>query len=158
MLKGFRRVSTGGGMIFKNILKIILALILIISGTSKIIDPEGAIGLLSVIPVFPRFLIIPTVSLLPVIELSIGFLLLLNIYQKLTTIVAFLLFLSFLSISVYGSIIGLNSDCGCFGSLIESKIGWKMIFRNSIFLLIAGYVCWDENKHLCLKNNQEKTY
>ena len=140
----------------KNILKIILALILILSGISKIIAPEGAIKLLGVIPIFPHSLIVPTVLLLPVVELTIGLSLLLKIYQKLTTIIAFLLFLSFLSISIYGTVIGLNSDCGCFGSLIESRIGWKMIFRNFIFLMIAGYICWDENKNLFSKKIRGK--
>ncbi len=150
------KVNIEKDQMLKNILKIILALLLIISGASKIFDPERVIELLTVIPLFPRFLIIPTVLLLPGVELSIGSLLLLNIYQKLTAIVAFLLFLSFLSISVYGTVIGINSECGCFGSLIESRIGWKMIVRNSIFLFIAGYICWDENKNLFLKKLVKK--
>jgi len=65
-------VNTEKDQMLKNILKIIVALILIFSGISKIIAPEGAIKLLAVIPVFPHFLIILTVSLLPVVELTIG--------------------------------------------------------------------------------------
>ncbi|KAF0147910.1 MAG: Methylamine utilization protein, partial [Ignavibacteria bacterium] len=48
-----------------------------------------------------------------------------------------LLFLVFFLFAVYGTAIGINEDCGCFGSVLRSEFGWMMIVRNAVLLTIS---------------------
>jgi len=93
-----------------------------------------------VIKIIPEVLILPVVSILPVLEILIGVLLVAGMYPKFASISALVLFSGFFLISIYGTIIGLSSDCGCFGSVIKSRIGWGMVVRNFVFV-VGGCVC-----------------
>lgn len=79
---------------------------------------------------------IAAVTLLPVLEITLGLMLLLRIRVKETLIALTILFLFFFLFSVYGTVIGLENDCGCFGNAIKSEFGLLMVFRNSILLVI----------------------
>ena len=80
---------------------------------------------------------IAAVTLLPVIEITLGVMLLLKIRVKETLIAATILFLFFFLFSVYGTVIGLENDCGCFGKAVESSFGIGMVIRNILFLLLS---------------------
>ena len=75
-------------------------------------------------------------TLLSVVEISFGLLLLFNVKTKLVLIGTLLLFIVFVIFSIYGTIVGIKTDCGCFGSLIESNYGWGMIGRNTTFVAL----------------------
>ena len=109
-----------------RVIKIILGLILLFSGIAKIADPSKAVNLMLEFNIIPEALILIIISALPVLEILIGVLLVSGMYHKSAVIFALILFSGFLIISIYGTIIGLNSDCGCFGSVIKSRIGWRM--------------------------------
>ena len=81
--------------------------------------------------------IIIITTLIIIIEVTFGLLLLFKVKTRLVMIGILLLFTVFLIFSIYGTIVGMQNDCGCFGSLIESKIGWGMILRNAVFLAIV---------------------
>ena len=127
-------------MKYVRIIKIILGAVLIFSGIAKFAYPSKAVNLLLEFKIMPEFLILPVVSVPPVLEILIGVLLVSGMYPKSALISALVLFAGFLIISIYGTIIGLNSDCGCFGSVIKSRIGWGMVLRNGVFLAGAVYV------------------
>jgi len=63
--------------------------------------------------------------------------LLFNVQTKKILIAVSILFFHFFVFSVYGSIIGLNNDCGCFGNLVKSEFGIFMILRNLVFFIIS---------------------
>jgi len=107
-----------------RVIKIILGLLLIFSGITKIVDPSKTVNLMLEFKVIPEFLILIVVSILPILEILIGVL---------------VLFSGFFLISIYGTLIGLSSDCGCFGSVIKSRIGWGMVVRNGMFVVLIGY-------------------
>ena len=124
-------------MILNRITKYFLVVILMVSGVGKIINPSATISVLLAIPIFPNIFIIPIISLLPLVEIIIGLALIINHNSFVTTVACAGLFLFFFLLSIYGVAIGLQNDCGCFGSFIESRFGWKMIVRNFIFLLMS---------------------
>ncbi|NMC98756.1 MAG: hypothetical protein GYA62_03420, partial [Bacteroidales bacterium] len=68
---------------------------------------------------------------------TLGVMLLLRIRAKETLIAVTILFLFFFLFSVYGTVIGLENDCGCFGSVANSSFGIGMIIRNILFLLLS---------------------
>ena len=114
-------------MKYVRIIKIILGAVLIFSGIAKFAYPSKAVNLLLEFKIMPEFLILPVVSVPPVLKILIGVLLVSGMYPKSALISALVLFSGFFIISIYGTIVGLSSDCGCFGSVIKSRIGWGMV-------------------------------
>jgi len=47
------------------------------------------------------------------------------------------LFGIFLITSLYGTLAGLGTDCGCFGSAVKSSFGWGMILRNTVLFIMS---------------------
>ena len=129
-----------------RVVRILLGIVLIFSGIAKIADPSKAVDLMLDFKVIPEALILIIVSILPVLEILIGVLLILGMYPKFASISALVLFSGFFLIIIYGTIIGLNSDCGCFGSLVKSRIGWGMVVRNGVFVVGGVYMSIKEVK------------
>jgi len=125
----------------------IIVFVLLISGIGKIIDPMPAIQLMQKLPLIPDFLVLPIASIMPVMELAIAGGIIFRYKKELTYSLNLLLFFGFFGISIYGTLLKINDDCGCFGSLMESKVGWTMVIRNTFFLGMAAY--------LFVKNNHE---
>jgi hypothetical protein len=63
--------------------------------------------------------------------------LLLRIRIKETLIAVTILFLFFFLFSVYGAVVGLENDCGCFGDIVKNDFGVTMILRNVVFLVLV---------------------
>jgi hypothetical protein len=76
-------------------------------------------------------------TLLPILELTLGVMLMLKIRVIETLIAVTILFLFFFLFSVYGTIIGLENDCGCFGKVAESSFGVGMVIRNILLLILT---------------------
>jgi len=127
---GAKRITYHTGLYF-------LAAVLLISGISKIIDPIPLIETLKAFAKLPEDILILIVTILPVIEMGLGILLVLKIKPKPVLLGTLLLFAAFLAFSIYGTIIGMKNDCGCFGSLVKSQIGWGMVGRNIIMFLTS---------------------
>ncbi|NMC98616.1 MAG: methylamine utilization protein [Bacteroidales bacterium] len=114
-----------------------LIALLLFSGISKVLDPQPVLETIKAVINASEELQIATATLLPVLEITLGVMLLLRIRAKETLIAVTILFLFFFLFSVYGTVIGLENDCGCFGNAVESSFGIGMVIRNIIFLLIA---------------------
>lgn len=113
-----------------------IASVLLFSGVTKIIDVNPLIEVLQRIKL-PDNLILATATLLPIIEIGLGLILLLKLQQKMALRITAVLFLVFLLFSIYGTVISLDKDCGCFGKTITNEFGWGMIARNSVLLILS---------------------
>jgi hypothetical protein len=80
---------------------------------------------------------IAATTLLPVLELTLGVMLLLKIRVKETLLAVTFLFQFFFLFSVYGTVVGLENDCGCFGNAVDNSFGIGMVIRNILFLLLS---------------------
>jgi len=67
-----------------------------------------------------------------------------NYRTKLTLKLVTALFTFFLLFAVYGTVIGLNIDCGCFSNVVRSEFGITMILRNLIFILITTRIIYEQ--------------
>ncbi|NMB82180.1 MAG: methylamine utilization protein [Ignavibacteria bacterium] len=114
-----------------------LIALLLFSGISKILDPQPMLETIKAVINVSEELQIAAATLLPVAEITLGVMLLLRIRTKETLIAVTILFLFFFLFSVYGTVIGLENDCGCFGDLVKSEFGLIMILRNVILLVIV---------------------
>lgn len=135
------KLNNGIGYYLYKICYYFISVVLIGSGLAKIIDPAGMLNILDAAFNFlSEDIIIITATIIPIAELGIGVMLLLKIKTKLALISSVILFAGFFLFSVYGNIIGLNEDCGCFGNIIKSEFGWGMIVRNAFFMLLTIYL------------------
>ncbi len=122
-----------------------LAVLLLFTGISKIIDSQPLIETIQITNLIEDSFIIPLTSLLPVIEISLGIMLILKVKIKTTLRIVTTLFIFFFLFSLYGFTIGLESDCGCFGNTIKSDFGIGMIIRNFLLLIVTIYLTMNEN-------------
>jgi hypothetical protein len=115
----------------------LIAGVLLFSGVSKIIDPWPLIDTLKLVANMPEEYLIAISAVLPIIEIGLGILLILKIRPKPVLLATLVLFAAFFLFSIYGTMVGLKNDCGCFGSLVKSEIGWGMVGRNLSFLILG---------------------
>jgi hypothetical protein len=117
-----------------------ISVILIISGISKLAAPAAAAGVLNMIGVFGEEISALLIAILSVFELSLGLFMIFKIQITIVINLCIILFLLFFGASIIGAVLGLKSDCGCFGDIIKNEIGWFMVFRNLIFLITSIYL------------------
>jgi len=122
-----------------RVIKIIFGLILTFSGVAKIGDPAKAVDLMFEFKVIPESVILLVISILTVAEILVSVLLISGIYLRFAIISASVLFSGFLLVIIYGTLIGLNSDSGCFGSVVKSEVGWWVVMRNLVFVAGCEY-------------------
>jgi uncharacterized membrane protein YphA (DoxX/SURF4 family) len=126
--------------IITNIARVIIALVFIISGFLKANDPTGFGFKLQEyfehfgMQFFVQFAFIISM-IVSIIEILIGYALLMGIKPKLTVWSTFVLMLFFWFLVAYSSYTNAVTDCGCFGDAI--KFSPAQEFRNdSIFLVL----------------------
>ena len=125
----------------------LIAGVLLFSGISKILDPMPLIETLKLVAKLPEDILIIIATILPIIEIGLGILIVLKIKPKPVLIATLALFAMFFVFSVYGTIIGLKNDCGCFGSIVKSEIGWWMVGRNLCFLVLTNAIIFNYYKY-----------
>lgn len=130
-----------------------IAIVLLFSGTSKIIDPEDFLNVLNVTLSFlGENTIVFIATSLPLFEIALGTMIILKIKLKETFIAVFLLFAGFAGFAIYGAFKGFNIDCGCFGSNVSSEFGVLMIVRNIVLVVIAFFLFNYNKGHLNFEN------
>ena len=118
----------------------LIAIIFLFSGIVKIINDEELINTLNFFPIFTVDIKIIIASVLPLLEITLGILMILKIKPKITMFAVTILFAIFVAFSIYGLTAGLRADCGCFGNVLKSSFGWGMVLRNIILLVFSIYL------------------
>lgn len=122
--------------------RIILAAVLLLAGVLKLQDNTllfESVAYITWLPVWLKFWII---DLLPWLEILLAILLLLRWQEKIVIPVVVVVFIGFLGYAIYGTLTGVEGDCGCFGELMDSSFGATMIIRNALFAGLAGFLFW----------------
>jgi len=118
--------------------RIVLAGVLLLAGVLKLQDNTSLFETVTYITWLPIWLKVLIIDWLPFAEILVAVLLLIRWQERVVLPVVGLIFLGFLGFSIYGTATGMEGDCGCFGDLMESTFGAKMIIRNTIFMGMAG--------------------
>jgi len=135
-IKMIRTIPKGFELIWRS-LYYFIAVVLLFSGVTKIVDPIPMMETMKAVFKVNENLLILAATILPVIEIGFGLMLVFNVETKKVLFAVIILFFCFSTFSVYGTIIGLNNDCGCFGSVIKSEFGIFMVLRNLTFFTIT---------------------
>ncbi len=109
-----------------------LGIVLVLSGALKLAGRDiwrsqaRTLGL-------PRLLI----AGMPVLELVLGALLVVNVARRDAAVVAALLLVAFTYFLLRLLLMGRHPPCACFGALSRDAIGWGSIVRNLVLLGLA---------------------
>jgi uncharacterized membrane protein YphA (DoxX/SURF4 family) len=120
------------------LVRFLLGFIFIYAGIEKIIDPAGFAKSIINYKLLPLFFVNIFAITIPWIELIGGILLIFGIAARENSFIILLLLGIFIAAITVSLFRGLNIDCGCFGTLSGSKIGFQKILEN-IFLLFLGF-------------------
>ena len=145
-----------------NICRLLLAVVFIISGFVKAVDPLGsqykihdyleAMGLGSLIP---DYLTLTASILLSALEFCLGIFMLFAIRRRLTSRLIVALLLVMTPLTLWLALANPISDCGCFGDAIVLT-NWQTFWKNIILLFAASIVArWPkEQVRFISKSNQ----
>lgn len=127
-----------------NLSRIILALVFIFSGFVKAVDPlGGAIKIEDYLTAFGLNAFNPlayTASvLLSLAEFMAGFLLLLGIWRKISSLAVLVFMAVFTILTLYIAIYNPVSDCGCFGDAVKLT-NWQTFFKDLALLPLSVWV------------------
>lgn len=119
--------------------RIILAGIFLAAGIAKLREPwlQFAVSINS-FKIVPDNLLEPIARWLPWFEVVLGLAILSGIRLKWTSTLATLVLAGFLSLLIRSWAMGLEVDCGCFGS--GEPLGPKAIARDSLMLFLSAAV------------------
>lgn len=120
-----------------RILELLIGVVFLISFLGKIFEVDKFAELI-VRYGFPSFSFLA--PLIVVFEALCAFFLLLNVYPKVTTIIAALMLVCFTGAFFYANTYEGITDCGCFGNLVERTPVWITYVRNIILMVAAVLV------------------
>jgi len=132
-----------------NIARLILAIVLILSGFVKAVDPLGTqykihdyLQAVELAQYMPDFATLGAAVLLSAIEFGLGICLLFAIRRRLVTRLTLLLMLVMTPITLWLALTNPISDCGCFGDAVVLT-NWQTLAKNVVLLALAIIVrCW----------------
>ncbi len=125
-------------------MRLALAAVWLVSGTSKAIDPDQTIVAVRAYNVLSRGAVDIVAAVLPFLEIAIGLLLLLGIGTRLVAVGSALLLLMFVAGVAQAWARGLSIECGCFGgggAVAPSATAYlQEIVRDTGFLAMAAWL------------------
>lgn len=130
-----------------NVSRLLLALVLLLSGFVKAVDPMGfsyklqeyfsAFG----VDVMNEGWFLLAALLLSAVEFIMGVLLMMGVYNRGVTMLAFLFFIFFTPLTLVLAIWNPVRDCGCFGDAIKLS-NWGTFVKNILLLMFATVICF----------------
>ncbi|MGH2410844.1 MAG: MauE/DoxX family redox-associated membrane protein [Chloroflexota bacterium] len=126
-----------------------LGVVFLVSGSSKLRDPNGFVVGVLMYQVLPPWLAIAYGKLLPFAELICGLALVLGVSPSITGSLATVLLLSFLIAVAINLARGRQLVCHCLGSQSREQLGWTTLARLCVLLICAAAVTgWQDHVSL----------
>ena len=126
-----------------NIARLVLAIVLILSGFVKAVDPLGTqykihdyLQAVDLAQYVPDIATLSAAVLLSAIEFGLGICLLFAIRRRLVTMLILILMLVMTPITLWLALTNPISDCGCFGDAVVLT-NWQTLAKNVVLLALA---------------------
>lgn len=134
--------------------RLVIGIVFVYASWHKILDPATfavSVRNYSLLP--PEYSNIVALAL-PWIELVAGVLLIIGIQIKPASLLTTGMLAVFFGAILYAYSVGLDIDCGCFGSATNSpgRIGIYHLFRDGAFLLLSMSIFAFDRGHLSISN------
>ncbi|HKI46358.1 MAG TPA: MauE/DoxX family redox-associated membrane protein [Balneolales bacterium] len=125
--------------ILSKVFSLIMGVIFIVSGFSKLLNVQNFIGYITSVRIFDKFFFVG--FLIPPFEIALGIFFLLFLHSRKTALASVISLLVFTFVYLFAYFTSGLTDCGCFGGLALSKMPPALIVvRNAVFLFLSGYV------------------
>lgn len=136
--------------------RIALAGIFLAAGIAKLREPwlQFAVSL-NTFKILPDNMLEPVARTLPWCEVALGIAILSGIARRWFSLVGALVIALFLAVLTRSFALGLQVDCGCFGS--GEALGPMTLVRDSTMLILAAAVTWGEFRAGGRLRNELKT-
>jgi len=120
----------------------LLAVTLVVAGIAKLTDREGFTRTLIALGVSARKggLSRTVAILVPLIELSLGFLVVSDLWPILANTALLFLMLLFSGVIIFALHKAPNAQCQCFGALSSTRFSRHLLFRNIALTVLALFV------------------
>jgi len=141
-------------MLWKNTIIVLLSLIFIISGISKIIYINYFLSILIKYKLFPDFILPYLALILICLEITIGICLLLPKLRQNALISLIGLLIMFILLVLYVQIRNIDVPCGCFAIFKERKMGIGLALQDLFLLFLAIKLFLYERKTMKLQQNK----
>ena len=143
--------------ILVTVSRVFVGLLFIFSGFIKANDPLGfAYKLDEYFEVFGTHFLIPVSLVLAifmcVLEMILGFMLLLGARLKFTLWMLTLLIIFFGFLTFYSAYFDVVKSCGCFGDANKEEVGWGKILKNLGMTAMCAYLVWRPSSPLSLES------
>jgi uncharacterized membrane protein YphA (DoxX/SURF4 family) len=123
--------------------RIILGIIFLAAGFSKIFNPLLFAEIIATYQVLPDYLINETAFFLPYLEITVAVMLISGLFLEGAVVISLVMLVCFGALVLYNIARGLNISCGCFTSTAEEATNLQYIYyiiRDIIFIIIASYL------------------
>jgi len=125
--------------ILDALIRLVLGITFIAASVHKIMDPAGFAKIIYGYAVFPDFTINLIAIIIPFVEVTAGFSIILGIYKRSATLLINILLSGFIIIIGYNLIRGHQFDCGCFSfSGTNPPSSAVSLLIRDILLLLLG--------------------
>ena len=127
-----------------NISRVLLALVLVLSGFVKAVDPKGTMYKLQEyadafsIDAFSSDWLLAFAIVLAAAEFLLGLFLIMGVYRRFVSFLVFLAFILFTPFTLYVAVSDVVPDCGCFGDALG--LSNTASFVKNLFLLLLAVI------------------
>ena len=118
-------------------LAILLAVVFLVAATGKMLNFADFLQVINAYQVLPRTVAPLAAVLLVAAEVTTAFALFVPSLRQVGALIAILLLTLFLGAVVWAQATGLRIECGCFGPLQRSEVGFGLIVQDLLLLLMA---------------------
>lgn len=116
--------------------RLIVGGVFIWAGALKIADPLGFAQSIQNYQFFPRDLVFVIAIVLPWMEVLAGAFLILGLFRRSSALLIAVLLLGFIGLVALALLRGIDTSCGCFGSL-SRRADLGLILADSVLLFLA---------------------
>jgi uncharacterized membrane protein YphA (DoxX/SURF4 family) len=121
-------------------LRFVVAAVFLTAALPKIGDPTTFATDIDNYRMLPDALIGPFAVGVPLLEALIGLALVTGVYARGAAVLASGLLVAFAIAMVQAIVRGIDLDCGCFGHVVETRVGWLSVMRNVLLLVACAVV------------------
>lgn len=119
----------------ESLLRIVLAIVFIVSGAAKMWDIYGFCEIVGSYGVLPESLNVAVSVLIPFTEILFGGMLISNLHSQTARLSLLIMVGVFTALSAMKYSSGAQRDCGCFGEIIERKTGVGLFAENAALII-----------------------
>ncbi|OQY02381.1 MAG: hypothetical protein B6I26_00635 [Desulfobacteraceae bacterium 4572_130] len=125
-----------------KITRFILAIMFFYASYDKILYPTAFAKIVYSYQILPDFFVNITAIVLPWLEFVLGVFLIAGFYIQGSAIITNILLIIFMGAIIFNLSRGLNINCGCFSTSLNTSISLLTILRDMFFIFLSFYLIY----------------